>query len=214
MAHGAAGVSLHRHEPRAGKTGVENGLIGKATGDVIFFMDAASRPAPDAVAIMLRAFEDTEVGVVSSRDASPRPDEGDCAFGAEAAYLTHEMWLRDLESRIGGIVGASGSLYAIRSELFIELAPHTTRDFASVMLAQHLGYKAVSAPASCVVRPATDLRSEQRRRSRTMTQGMSTLLQYRAWLHPLNRPGFVVKLFCHKIAPGWCSLQPCSGSSL
>jgi hypothetical protein len=82
------------------------------------------------------------------------------------------MWLHDL-GRIGGIVGRVAT-HAIRRELFIGSAA-PTRDFASVMLAQHPGYKAVSAPASCVVRPATDLGSEQRRRSRTMTR-MSTLL--------------------------------------
>lgn len=199
IAHASAGVTLHRHELRAGKTGVENSLAGKTTGDVIFFMDAASRPAPEAFAIMLRAFEDADIGVVSSRDASPSGEAGSSS-SAEGAYLKYEMWLRDMESRTGGIVGASGSLYAMRRALFIELAPHTARDFASVLLAQHLGLKAISAPASCVVRPATDLESEQRRRSRTMAQGMATLLYYRAWLHPLERPGFAIKLFCHKVA--------------
>lgn len=200
LRYSAASVTLHRHEPRAGKTAVENGLIGRATGDIIVFMDAASRPAPDAIAIMLREFDDAEVGIVSSRDASPRPLGEDTASGAEAVYLTQEMWLRDLETQAGGIVGASGSLYAIRSELFVTLAPHTTRDFASVLLAQHRGFKAVAAPACCTVRPAADLKNGQTRRIRTMTQGMVTLLHYRRWVHPLNRPGFALKLFCHKVA--------------
>jgi hypothetical protein len=200
VAHEASGVTLFRQDPRAGKTAVENRLIAMVTGDVVFFMDAASRPAPDAMAIMLRGFEDAHVGVVSSRDATRDPDCGGAVSGAEASYLSHEMWLRDLESRAGGIVGASGSLYAIRRELFIELAPHTTRDFGSVLLAQHRGLKAVSAPAHCVVRPALNLKGEHRRRSRTMTQGMATLLQYRGWLHPLDHPGFTIKLWCHKVA--------------
>lgn len=200
LSYRTAGVTLHRHDARAGKTGVENSLIGTVTGEVIFFMDAASRPAPDAVDLMLRAFEDPQVGIVSSRDASPDRDANVTTAGTEATYLSYEMWLRDLESRTGGIVGASGSLYALRRELFIELAPHTTRDFASVLLAQHGGFKAIAVPACCIVRPAADFSAERKRRARTMAQGMATLLHYRRWIHPLGQPVFALKLFCHKVA--------------
>ncbi len=191
------GVVLHRQEVRAGKTAAENAARELVTGDVVFFMDAASRPAPDAFRLMLDAFGDASVGVVSSCDVPgnggrPRRD-------GPAMFLAYEMWLRELESRLGGIVGASGSLYAMRRELFVTLPENVTRDFATVLLARAHGLRAVSVPAQCAVRPAANARIEQQRRTRTMAQGMVTLITCRHVLHPMRDPGFTTKLFFHKV---------------
>lgn len=198
--HRSAGVTLHRHTPRGGKTVVENSLRRLVTGDVVFFMDAASRPADDCIGLMLASFADPAVAVVSSRDEWSAGEHAAPRGSVTAAYLSHEMWLRDLETRAGGIVGASGSLYAIRRELFVALAPHATRDFAAVLLAHFKGMRAVSSAGRCLVRPADALNAEGERLSRTMTQGMATLVHYRRWLRPMADPGFFLKLLCHKVA--------------
>ena len=39
------------------------------------------------------------------------------ASQGESRYVGYEMWLRGLETRCGGIIGASGCFYASRREL-------------------------------------------------------------------------------------------------
>ena len=54
--------------------------------------------------------------------------------------MGYEMWVRDLETRMGGIVGASGCLYTIRAELPREGLPENlSRDFAAALSAAGRG---------------------------------------------------------------------------
>lgn len=186
------GVTVYRAETRSGKTAVENAVSDIATGDIVVFLDATARPRRDSVARVVGAFADPTVGVASGREVLTNT-------GAEEAYVSFEERLRALETQLGGIVGASGSLFAIRRELFVGLEPFAPRDFASVLLAHHRGLRAVSVAADCLIRPVADLSIGSRRRSRTMSQGVLTLLRYRHWLRPAWRHGFAIKLFCHKV---------------
>ena len=75
------------------------------------------------------------------------------------------MWLRDLETRAGSIVGASGCFYGIRRDIRSEaLPPGLSWDFASTLVAKEQGYRSVSVPdATCFVPRAADVRVELER---------------------------------------------------
>lgn len=103
------GVELFRHTPRVGKTAVENHAMPRLTGDIIINTDASVALAPDSVWRLVAALADPEVGVSSGRDISVAA-VGATAHGGEAAYVGYEMWLRDLETDVEGIVGSSGCL--------------------------------------------------------------------------------------------------------
>jgi hypothetical protein len=119
----------------------------------------------------------------------------------ESHYVSYEMWVRDLETRAGGIVGASGCLFAIRREL--HLAPVPTdclRDFAAPLMVRALGYRSVSVPSAiCYVPRTASLRSEYRRKVRTFALGMGTLRWQRRNLNPAKGMLFAWKLFSHKV---------------
>ena len=53
--------------------------------------------------------------VVSGRDVSIARRADDVNVG-EASYVGYEVWVRDLETRVGGIVGASGCFFAARRD--------------------------------------------------------------------------------------------------
>lgn len=194
------GVELLRREERAGKTAAENAAWSHLTGDIIINTDASIRVQPDAVKALVRRFSDPDVGVATGRDVSKGRESGDGNVG-ESGYVGYEMWVRDLETDAGGIVGASGSLYAIRAELHRYVLPEgLSRDFAAALVARENGYRAVSVPeATCLVPRTDSLQKEFRRKVRTMIRGMSTLRYKRHLLNPAEYGRFAWMLFSHKI---------------
>ncbi len=212
------GVELVRQRERAGKTAAENAAAELLTGEIVVNTDASIRIRPDALKHLLRVFSDPSVGVASGRDISVSKVGADVNAG-ESTYVGYEMWVRDLETEAGGIVGASGCLYAIRSGLHRAPLPDSlSRDFAAALTCEEQGYRAVSVPdAVCYVPRAPALRQEYRRKVRTITRGMETLLAKRGLLNPFDHGLFAWKLFSHKVcrwtAP-WAALLGFVGTLL
>jgi hypothetical protein len=119
----------------------------------------------------------------------------------EAGYVGYEMWVRALETRCGGIVGASGSGYAIRTVLHkIPIRDDLSRDFSAALTARTNGFRAVSVDdALCVVPRTASLQREYRRKVRTVSRGMETLSHQRHLLDPTRYGMFAWKLFSHKL---------------
>src|SRR2546429_9770995 len=98
------------------------------------------------------------------------------------------MWVRDLETRVSGIVGASGCLYAVRAELHRQAVPgDLSRDFGAALLARRRGLRAVSVPeAECFVPRGASHRQEYRRKGRTMAHRLRPLWARRGLLYTLH----------------------------
>lgn len=198
--YGARGVELVRVPRRGGKTGAENEAGSHLRGGIVVNTDATIHIPRGSLKPLVAAFEDPTVGVASGRDKSVG-DLGTEANSAELGYVNYEMWVRDLETRLGSIVGASGCFYAIRRDLFDGIFPEAlSRDFASPLIAREAGYRSVSVPAAvALVTRTRSLRSEYRRKVRTMTRGLETLWYERALLNPFRHGLFAFMLFSHKL---------------
>jgi hypothetical protein len=111
------------------------------------------------------------------------------------------MRLRALETRTGGIVGASGCCYAIRAELHrLPIPPDLSRDFSAALTAREYRQRAVSVDAAIAFVPRTkSLRREYVRKVRTISRGMETLVRVRYMLNPIRFGMFAWKLFSHKV---------------
>ena len=194
------GVDLVVMPVRRGKTAAENESGRHATGELIINTDATTRIRPEAIKALVRAFQDPTVGCASGRDVSA--GHGAAAANlAEGRYVGYEMWVRDLETRAGGIVGASGCFMGVRTDLFNQLFPEAlSRDFATPLLARRAGYRSVSVKdAQAVVPRAPGLRVEFRRKSRTMARGLETLWFLKPLLNPFRYGRFALMLMSHKL---------------
>lgn len=194
------GVELARMPERRGKTAGENAMRMALRGDVIVNTDASVRIHPAAVRALVESLTDETVGVASARDVSVARLDAKANPG-EGAYVGYEMWVRDLETRVDGIVGASGCLYAIRASLHREFLPESlSRDFSAALIARVHGYRSVSVPAAlCFVPRGASLRQEYRRKVRTMTRGLATLYHHRQLLNPRRYGTFAWMLASHKL---------------
>lgn len=194
------GVELLRLESRSGKTAAENAAVRHLRGDVVVNTDASVRVRQEALKQLVLSLQDPQVGVASGRDVSVGPHSPADNVG-EAGYVGYEMWVRRLETLTGGIIGASGCLYAIRPELHqVPVPPGLSRDFASALIACEYGLRAVSVEgAICLVPRAQSLRAEYRRKVRTMARGLATLWFKRRLMNPFRYGGFAFKLISHKL---------------
>lgn len=198
--YAAQGVELLRVEGRLGKTEVENRAMDALRGEIIVNTDASVTIRPDSVKRLVAALGDPAVGVASGRDISVE-SVGAVGHASEAAYVGYEMWIRDLETAVDGIIGSSGCLYAVRASLHRrELPGHLSRDFSSALWARMNGARAVSVrDAICFVPRAANVRIEYRRKIRTMSRGIQTLFHHARLLDPARYGVFAWMLWSHKL---------------
>jgi cellulose synthase/poly-beta-1,6-N-acetylglucosamine synthase-like glycosyltransferase len=102
------GVQLLRLPRRGGKTAAENAAVPLLVGEVIVHTDASVRVERGALKPLIASFGDPTVGVASSHNVSVARIDAH-ANHAESWYVGYDMWVRDLETRVYGIVGAAGS---------------------------------------------------------------------------------------------------------
>jgi cellulose synthase/poly-beta-1,6-N-acetylglucosamine synthase-like glycosyltransferase len=192
---------------RRGKTAAENAADAAVRGEIIVNTDATVRLLPSSLRALVRAFSDPSVGVASGRDVSVAAHDTGANKG-ESGYVGYEMWVRRLETDFGSIVGASGCFYATRRNLYDGAFPEgLSRDFASALIARRRGYRAVSVEqAVCLVPRTSSLRSEFRRKVRTMARGLQTLWYMRALMNPVRYGRFAFCLTSHKLCRWLVSL--------
>ncbi|HVT39477.1 MAG TPA: glycosyltransferase, partial [Gemmatimonadaceae bacterium] len=206
------GVELVRLDRRVGKTVAENVAGGMARGDIVVNMDSTTRAAPRSLKALVLAFADPTVGVASGRDVSVASfsDDGTDNTIIESWYVDYEMFVRQLETHVASIVGASGCFYATRRSLYdTALSAPLSRDFGAVLHAREQGFRSVSVmEALCFVPRTISLKSELRRKSRTMAGGLLTLWYARHLLNPFKHGVFAWMLFSHKLCRWlvYCSL--------
>jgi cellulose synthase/poly-beta-1,6-N-acetylglucosamine synthase-like glycosyltransferase len=193
------GVELLRLPRRRGKTAAENAARPLLSGDIIVHTDASVHVERGGLKRLIASFADPTVGVASSHNVSvARMDEH--ANYAESWYVGYDMWVRDLETRFAGIVGAAGCFYAERASISRGALPDDlSPDFAASLVAREQGFRTVSVrSAVCFVPRIPSLRREYRRKVRTITRGWHTLSWKRRLLNPFRYGTFSWILASHK----------------
>jgi cellulose synthase/poly-beta-1,6-N-acetylglucosamine synthase-like glycosyltransferase len=193
-------LRLHRVEPRGGKAGVLNALATRATGEILVFSDANTLLAPDAIAALVRRFEDPEVGLACGEMTLYDPRKGPGGEDEEGLYWRYERWLKRREGELGALIGANGGIYAMRAELFRPLPKDTIVDdfvlSAGVLLA---GKKAVYAEdARAKEETAGGTGKEFGRRARIGAGNFQALSRHPGLLSP-SRPAVAFAFLSHKL---------------
>jgi hypothetical protein len=191
------GVRLARNDNRGGKEAAQANAIRHTRGDVLVFTDCATRLDIDALQRIAAHFWDPDIGAVSSTDKLI-PAEG--GSSGEGAYVRFEMWLRSLESARAGLVGLSGSLFAVRREVAQVWPTHVPSDATAALRTARIGLHAIADPLllghyADIQNPAR----EYQRKVRTVLRGMAAVSHNRALLNPLAFPAFAAQLWGHKV---------------
>jgi cellulose synthase/poly-beta-1,6-N-acetylglucosamine synthase-like glycosyltransferase len=179
---------------RQGKAAALNLGLQHATSEIVVFTDASILLDADALRQIVRPFKDATIGCVSGEDHIP-------GGGGEGLYGRYELFLRNLESQVSSIAGASGSFYAMRTSLCTPFLPGMAPDFLSVLSCVAQGFRAVTEPqAFGTMVSVKSARGEFQRKVRTLIRGMTALWHMRALLNPLRNGLFALVLWSHKMA--------------
>ncbi|HEX4824867.1 MAG TPA: glycosyltransferase [Candidatus Polarisedimenticolaceae bacterium] len=195
--YGNRGVRLVRLEIRGGKERAQQAAVSSSRGEILVFTDVGTLLDPGGIAAIVRPFSDSLVGAVSSVD---RFVTHDGSPAGEGLYVRYEMALRSLESRVGSLVGLSGSLFAARRAVCVDFSDQLASDFRTALVAVRLGYRAVSDDA--VHGYYTDLArrgGEFDRKVRTVIRGLTVLFAERELMNPLRHGIFAWQLLSHKV---------------
>jgi glycosyltransferase involved in cell wall biosynthesis len=179
-----------------GKISVLNDVVPQLRGEIVAFSDAASMLAPDAIRRLVENFADPEVGAVSGVYRVRRQEDAELGT-QEDFYWKYETWLKTREAEAGGLLGAHGSLYAIRRRLYPAPEPGTINDdFIIPVRIVRQGYRIAYEPAAVAWEEAHEMGGFSRR-VRIMAGNIQQLGEIRHLLEPFQ-PLPVLFFLSHK----------------
>lgn len=184
---------------RGGKAAALNAGVTAAHGEVLVFTDANVDLAPDALAVLARSFTDPEVGAASGRKKYVVRSGTDTTEKGENLYWRYDQWQKELESSIGSIFAADGTLYAVRRSLYVPIAdPAQADDIAISTRVVLQGYRLVFDREAIAYEEAPVEGSDEfRRKVRVTNHSVRALLNLGS---ALWSSGFYsVELLSHKL---------------
>ena len=169
-------ISLLSSQERKGKPAAVNRLREAATGEVLVMTDIRQPLSADSVRELVRPLQDPTIGCVSGLLVLA----GNTGAGA---YWRYEKAIRGSESRLGWMVGVSGSLYAVRKADLAELPDDVLLDdmFVPLSVAGRSRKSIVLSPRAEAYDDACDDDREFSRKVRTLA-GNYQLVAKLPWL--------------------------------
>jgi cellulose synthase/poly-beta-1,6-N-acetylglucosamine synthase-like glycosyltransferase len=174
-------IHLMRFEPQAGKTVVQNRLLREAHGDVVLCTDADSLLTPGSLRLMLERMRDPRVAVVNPRYVRV----GEDGSLAEGFYDRWETKVKELEGRLGAMVGCNAYANMLRRDVATPIPDDTNLDdFVLGIRPFRSGCDVVVEPRALVTTRVETERLEFRRKARINRGNLQAVLRFADLLHP------------------------------
>ncbi len=193
------GVLFFDFKINRGKTAVQNDLVEQSKGEILVLTDAASFLPPDGVKMVVRNFADDRVGGVAGKMRFVDTDTN-LTTQSQGLYWRYEVAIREMESKLGSLIGVDGPLYAIRRECYVPLGHNIISDLMTPLLVLEQGKKVVLEPDALVDEdPTTKSKQEFTTRRRITLRGLTGISTYADLLNPIKHPMLSFQIFFHKI---------------
>jgi cellulose synthase/poly-beta-1,6-N-acetylglucosamine synthase-like glycosyltransferase len=137
-------IQLHVSTQRTGKTHGMNLLVGRTQADVVVFTDANVMLDPQALVRLAPHFADPEVGCVCGNLIYTNAADSTTARTG-SLYWRLEEGIKRLETDTGSVMGADGSLFAIRRALHQVPPDHIIDDMYVSFMVLCGGHRIVQA---------------------------------------------------------------------
>ena len=166
------GVVLYAFRPNRGKNLVLNDVLPLLKGDVVVFTDANGMYQKDAIRHLVRPFADPRVGSVCGELVYKNFNENPIAEGYNRYWELDQMQKR-LESRLGSLLGANGSIFAVRRSLCRPIANDVCNDMVQPIWVAAAGHLCLYEPRAMSYEAGSrNLNDELKRRSRIIGRGI------------------------------------------
>jgi glycosyltransferase involved in cell wall biosynthesis len=195
-----AGADLVLELPRAGKIRAQDAAVERAAGEIVAFSDANSQWQPDALAELVRAFDDPRVGYACGQVRFVQDAVGAAASNQEGVYWRYELALRAVESRLSSVTAGNGAIYATRRDSYIVVDPIMGHDLSLPFNTVKHGLRAVYVPsARASEKMVPSLLGEFARKRRMMSHTWPIVLRG-GMLSPRGYPPlYALMIFSHRL---------------
>ena len=165
-------IVLKSFDRREGKSSTLNRAVLGLDEDIIVFSDANAFYKEDAIKKLVAGFDTDSVGCVVGRLVYL--DNNSYVGKGESLYWRYESLLNRLESRIGSVLVATGTIFAIRRELFRPVIKDVANDFQLPAEVADQGYDVVYAGEAIAYEKSTYFsREEFARKRRIIVRGLT-----------------------------------------
>ena len=194
------GVKLMDSIGRHGKTYVQNKATEEANGEVLVFSDSNAFYEVNALKELMKNFNDKTVGAVSGCLKYYSNIESSDSSKVEGIYWKYENFLKMNESASGSVIGANGSIYAIRKECYVPLKEDLISDFVEPLKVVEKGYRVIY-DENAVSRESVseNMKIEFNRKQRILLRSYAGLWHMRKLLNPFKYGFFSIQLISHKL---------------
>jgi cellulose synthase/poly-beta-1,6-N-acetylglucosamine synthase-like glycosyltransferase len=166
-------INLHIADERHGKTYGMNYLLSQVKASIVLFSDANVMMDVKSIQNLGRYFADPEVGCVCGNLRYVNGDKNATASSG-SLYWRLEEWIKQLESDTGSVMGADGSLFAIRRSLHHPPPDDVIDDMFVSLTILCDGYRVVRAPDVVAYEESvTSPREEFKRKTRIACQAFN-----------------------------------------
>jgi len=170
-------IKLYVVKPHLGKNIALNKVLPLISSEIVVFSDANSMYEKDSIKRLVRYFADDKIGCVVGELRYINKDKFNFGKG-ESLYWKYESAIKMLESRLGSVLVANGSIFAIRRGLYSPLEPDVANDFQLPMEIGNKGYRIIYEPkAVAYEKPAANSREEFERKLRIINRGWTAFLK-------------------------------------
>ncbi len=188
------GVRLLRL-PGGGKATAVSKAFQHVSSEIIVLTDVRQPFDAQALRRLVACFEDPKVGVVTGelviREGNTREEYN------TGLYWKYEKWIRRNLNRIDAMLGATGSIYAIRRAAAAPIPPETLNDDVYLpFVAVSRGYRIYFEDQAKAYDLPTSLQSEFKRKVRTQAGVYQIIRYFPSLLWPGNRR--FLHFFSHK----------------
>lgn len=180
-----------------GKTACQNDAVKHAKGDILVFSDANAMYNENAIIKLVGNFNDPFVGCVCGE---LRYIEESGSTHGEGLYWRYEQFLKKMESKIGSVLGANGSIYAVKKDLYIPLSPEIISDFVEPLKIAEKGFRVVYEPEAVSYELLSNsIQDEFGRKVRIINRSYQGLLSVKYLLNPFRYGLLSIMLLSHKL---------------
>jgi cellulose synthase/poly-beta-1,6-N-acetylglucosamine synthase-like glycosyltransferase len=208
----AGEISLFVAARRLGKTHGMNLLVEHATADIVVFSDANVLLDENAIPAVAEAFRDERIGCVCGHLVYVNA-EGTPTSSVGSMYWRLEEWIKEQESGAGAVMGADGSLFAIRRRLHRPVPPNLIDDMFLSLSVLCDGYRVVRARNAIAFEESVTASVEEfRRKVRIACQAFN--VHRELWPRLRKLPVSIVYMYVSHKLLRWLSIYSLALSAL
>jgi len=174
-----------------GKTNAQNQAVKVAQNEILVFSDANNIYKQDALKKLVRYFADARIGVVCGEL------QYNHKLSEENMYWRYEVAIKKSEGKTGWLLGANGSIYAMRKDAYVSLPADSISDHLEPIMVYGNGLDTIYEPKAIAIEDAPT--EVLQRKRRIILRSLVSMKYILPLLNPFHKRSIFIPYFSHKL---------------